>query len=128
MHQSVGRAGSPALFLSGGRYYESVSSTTPVSPPLRPTIADGFRSGMPWLLVGAACAFGLAVVSAPYAALIGLGLAAVALVRRRADAYAMFTIGFAVGIAILITLVIFKALTDSPSSGSDGGPGPGPRP
>ena len=119
LHQFMGRAGGPALFLSGERYGEGVS---------RPTIADGFRSGMPWLLGGAAFSFGLTIFSAPYAALIGLGLAAVALVRRRADAYAMFTIGFAIWIAVSIALVIFNALTEGPFPGSDGGPGPGPRP
>ena len=43
----------------------------------------------------------------PLAAAAGLGLVAVAWVRRRADAYAMFTIGFAVWLAVYIALAIF---------------------
>ena len=128
MHQCVGRAGSPALFLSGGRYSESVSNATPASPPLRPTIADGFRSGLPWLLGGAACAFGLTVFIPPLAALIGLGLAAVAWVRRRADAYAMFAIGFSIWLAVYIALAIFAVLTGGDSSGSITSYEPGLRP
>ena len=73
---------------------------------------------MPWLLVGAACAFGLTVFVPPLAALIGLGLAAVAWVRRRADGYAMFAIGFSIWLAVYIALAIFAALTAGDSSGS----------
>ena len=114
----MGRAGSPAIFLSDGRYSESVSNATPVSAPVRPTIADGFRSGLPWLLIGAICAFGLTVFVPVLAGAAGLGLVAVVLVRRRADAYGMFTIGFAVWIAIYIALAIFAALTAGDSSGT----------
>ena len=73
---------------------------------------------MPWLLVGAACAFGLTVFVPPLAALIGLGLAAVAWVRRRADGYAMFTIGFAIWLTVYIALAVFFLLTGGDSSGS----------
>ena len=83
---------------------------------------------MPWLLVGAACAFGLTVFVPPLAAAIGLGLAAVALVRRGANAYAMFAIGFAIWLAVYIALAIFVALTAGDSSGSSTSYDPGLRP
>ena len=83
---------------------------------------------MPWLLVGAACAFGLTVFVPPLAALIGLGLAAVAWVRRRADGYAMFTIGFAIWLAVYIALAVFFVLTGGDSSGSTTFHEPGLRP
>ena len=115
----MGRAGGPALLLSGERYSESVPSATPASPPSRPTVADGFRSGMPWLLVGAACAFGLTFFIPPLAAAAGLGLVAVAWVRRRADAYTVFAIGFSIWLAVYIALAVFAVLTpEGPGSDS----------
>ena len=125
MHQSVGRAGSPATLLSGGRYSESVSNATPTNPRVRPTIADGFRSGMPWLLVGAACAFVLTVFVPPLAVAIGLGLVGAALVRRRADGYGMFALGFAIWCAVYVALAVFAALTAGDSSGSSTSHDPG---
>ena len=84
-----------------------------------------FRSGMPWLLVGAACAFGLSIFVPPVAAAVGLGLVAVALVRRRADGYGMFTVGFVIWCAIYVALVIVSLLTEGPSSGSSSSYEPG---
>ena len=72
---------------------------------------------MPWLLVGAACAFVLTVFVPPVAGAVGLVLVAVALVRRRSDAYGMFAIGFAVWCAVYAALAVFAALTGDPSSG-----------
>ena len=83
---------------------------------------------MPWLLVGAACAFVLTVFVPPLAVAIGLGLVGSALARRRADAHAMFAIGFAVWIAVYIALAIFAALTAGDSSGSSTSYDPGLRP
>ena len=86
------------------------------------------RAGIPWLLIGAICAFVLTVFVPPVAAAAGLGLVAVALVRRRADAYGMFAAGFAVWIVIYIVLAIFAALTAGDSSGSSTSYDPGLRP
>lgn len=70
-----------------------------------------------WLLGGGACAFVLTVLVPPVALVAGLGLVAVALVRRRAGAYRMFTVGFAVWCAVYAGLAVFGALADGPSSG-----------
>ena len=94
----------------------------------RQAIADGFRSGMPWLLVGAACAFVLTVFVLPLAVAIGLGLGGAALVRRRADGYGMFALGFAVWCAAYVALAIILALTAGDSSGSITTYDPGLRP
>lgn len=77
---------------------------------------------MPWLLVGAACAFVLTIFVPPGAAAVGLVLTAVALVRRRVDAYAMFTIGFIVWCAVYAALAVFAMLTEGSSSGNSGWP------
>ena len=84
----------------------------------RQAIAGGFRSGWPWLLVGAACAYVLTVFVPPLAVAIGLGLVGAALVRRRADGYGMFASGFAVWCAVYVALAVFAALTAGDSSGS----------
>ena len=73
---------------------------------------------MPWLLVGAACAFVLTVFVPPLAVAIGLGLVGAALVRRRADGYGMFALGFAIWCAVYVALAIFFAFTAGDSSGS----------
>ena len=70
-----------------------------------------------WLLAGGVCGFVLTLFVPPVAAAVGLGLVAVALVRRRAGAYSVFTIGFAVWCAVYAALAVFGALTDGPSSG-----------
>ena len=54
----------------------------------------------------------------PLAVAIGLGLVGAALVRRRADAYGMFALGFAIWCAVFVALAIFAALTAGDSSGS----------
>ena len=105
-----------------------MSSATPASPPLRRIIADGFRSGLPWLLVGAACAFVLTVFIPPLAVAIGLGLVGAALVRRRADGFGMFALGFAIWCAAYVALAIFFAFTAGDSSGSITSYEPGLRP
>ena len=76
-----------------------------------------------WLLAGGVGAFIVTLVVPPVALAAGLALVAVALVRRRAGAYRMFTIGFAIWCAIYATLAVFAALTDDVSSGvaTDGG-------
>ena len=76
-----------------------------------------------WLLAGGAVAFVLKVLVPPVALAAGLALVVVALVRRRAGAYRMFTIGFAVWCAIYATLAGFAALGEAPGSGvaTDGG-------
>ena len=94
----------------------------------RQAIAGGFRSGWPWLLVGAACAFVLTVFVPPLAVAIGLGLVGAALVRRRADGYGMFASGFAVWCAVYVALAVFAALTAGDSSGSVTTYDPGLRP
>ena len=94
----------------------------------RQAIADGFRSGWPWILVGAACAFVLTVFVPPLAVAIGLGLVGAALVRRRADGYGMFALGFAVWCAAYVALAIILALTAGDSSGSITTYDPGLRP
>ena len=84
---------------------------------------------MPWLLVGAACAFGLTLFMPPLAAAAGLGLVAVAWVRRRADAYAVFAIGFSIWLAVYIALAVFAVLTpEGPGSDSFTSYEPGLRP
>ena len=76
-----------------------------------------------WLLAGGVGAFIVTLVVPPVALAAGLALVVVALVRRRAGAYRMFTIGFAIWCAIYATLAVFAALTDDVSSGvaTDGG-------
>ena len=95
---------------------------------MRPILADGFRLGLPWLLVGAACAFVLTVFVPPLAVAIGLGLFGVALVRRRADGFGMFALGFAIWCAVYVVLAIVLALTAGDSSGSITSHEPGLRP
>ena len=76
-----------------------------------------------WLLAGGAVAFVLTVLVPPVALAAGLALVVVALVRRRAGAYRVFTIGFAIWCAIYATLAVFAALGEDSSSGvaADGG-------
>ncbi len=76
-----------------------------------------------WLLAGGAVAFVLTVLVPPVALGAGLALVVVALVRRRAGAYRVFTIGFAIWCAIYATLAVFAALGEDSSSGvaTDGG-------
>ena len=76
-----------------------------------------------WLLAGGAVAFVLTVLVPPVALAAGLALVVVALVRRRAGAYRVFTIGFAIWCAIYATLAVFAALGEDSSSGvaTDGG-------
>ncbi len=71
-----------------------------------------------WLLGGGACAFVLTLFVPPVALGAVLGLVAVALVRRRAGAYSMFTVGFAVWCAVYAALAVFGALTEDSSSGA----------
>ena len=68
------------------------------------------------MVLGAVAALGLAVVPT-LAVTAGLGLAVVALVRRRHDAYKMFVIGFVIGCAVYVALAITVAYTSDPSSG-----------
>ena len=70
-----------------------------------------------WLLAGGAVAFVLTVLVPPVALTAGLALVVVALVRRRAGAYRVFTIGFAIWCAIYATLAVFAALGEDSSSG-----------
>ena len=78
-----------------------------------------------WLLAGGICAFVLTLLVPPVALAAVLALVAVALVRRRAGAYRVFTIGFAIWCAIYATLAVFAALDEDSSSGvsTDGGAG-----
>ena len=71
-----------------------------------------------WLLAGGAGAFVLTLFVPPVALGAVLSLVAVALVRRRAGAYSMFTVGFAVWCAVYAALAVFGALTDDSSSGA----------
>ena len=70
-----------------------------------------------WLLAGGVAAFIVTLVVPPVALAAGLALVVVALVRRRAGAYRMFTIGFAIWCAIYATLAVFAALGEDSSSG-----------
>ena len=70
-----------------------------------------------WLLAGGVGAFIVTLVVPPVALAAGLALVVVALVRRRAGAYRMFTIGFAIWCAIYATLAVFAALGEDSSSG-----------
>ncbi|GEM_PF-342385 len=76
-----------------------------------------------WVLAGGAGAFVLTLFVPPVALAAGLGLAAVALVRRRAGAFSMFTVGFAIWCAVYGGLAVFGALTDSAGSGVATGAG-----
>ena len=90
-------------------------------PPLRQSVNDLPGTAMPWLLCGAACGFGLTVLSLGLAVAAGFALFAVGMVRRRADAYGMFAIGFGFGFGAYMALAIFIFLLgDSPSSGEGG--------
>ncbi len=76
---------------------------------------------MPWLLCGAACGVGLTVLSIGLAVAAGFALFTVGMVRRRANAYGMFTIGFGLGFAAYMVLAIsISLLGDSPSFGEGG--------
>ena len=75
------------------------------------------------LLVGAACASGLAILMPPVLVL-GFGLLAVALLRRRVDAFAMFAVGFALVAVAYAVLAVINAATAGASSGSDQSPPP----
>ena len=82
---------------------------------------DRWRSvprGAPWLLVGSIGAFLLTFFVPPMAAAAGLVLVTVALVRRRADAYGMFTVGFVIWCAAYAVLVVIALLAAGSSSGS----------
>lgn len=82
------------------------------------------RSHVSWLAVGAVCGFGLTIVSLTFTVVIGLGLAVAGLVRRRADSYSAFVLGFAVGLAVYLALAALTALvSSSPTSGSRSGGG-----
>ncbi len=88
---------------------------------MRQSVHDLSGTAMRWLLFGAACGFGLTVLSPGLAVATGFALFAVGMVRRRADAYGMFTIGFGVGFAAYMALaVLIFLLGDSPSSGEGG--------
>ena len=90
-------------------------------PPLRQSVNDLSGTATPWLLCGAACGFGLTVLSPSLAVAVGFALFAVGMVRRRADAYGMFTIGFGFGFAAYMALAVSAFLLgDSPSFGEDG--------
>ena len=74
-------------------------------------IIDRSRSGTIWMFVGLACGAFLNNFS------LGLGiptvivLVVVALVRRRVDSYSQFAIGFILGLAVIVALVIRHGLT-----------------
>ncbi len=90
-------------------------------PTLKQSVNDLSGTAMPWLLCGAACGFGLTVLSLGLAVAGGFALFAVGMVRRRADAYGMFTIGFGCGFAAYMALAIsIFLLGDSPSFGEIG--------
>ena len=90
-------------------------------PPLRQSVNDLSGTAMPWLLCGAACGFGLTVLSLGLAVAAGFALFTVGIVRRRADAYGMFAIGFGLGLAAYMALAIsIFLLGDSPSFGEGG--------
>lgn len=76
-----------------------------------------------WLLAGGICAFALTLVVPPVALAAVLVLVAVALVRRRAGAYRVFTVGFAIWCAVYATLAVFAALGEDSSSGEDSSAG-----
>lgn len=59
---------------------------------------------VPWFLLGAACGFGLTTWFLSLAVAGGFVLFAVGLVRRRADSYGLFTIGFGLGFAAYMVL------------------------
>ncbi len=83
---------------------------------------DRSDTAMRWLLCGAACGFGLTVLSPGLAAFAGCALFAVGMLRRRVSAYGMFTFGVGLGFAAYIVLAIsIPLLGDSPSFG-EGGP------
>ncbi len=87
-------------------------------PPLRQFVNDRSATAMPWLLCGAACGFGLTVLSLSLAVAAGFALFAVGMVRRRSDAYGMFAFGFGLGFAAYMALAIsISLLGDSPSFG-----------
>lgn len=81
------------------------------------TIIDRSRSGMIWMLAGAACAFGVSIFR--ISPDIGLALVVVALVRRRVDSYSQFAIGFILGVALHTALAISQVFND-PGPGIDG--------
>ena len=81
-------------------------------------------SRVAWVLLGAACAFVLTAFVPPMAVAAGAGMGAVALVRRRADAYGLFTIAYTVWCAVYVALAVFAVLTEGNSSGSDQWPPP----
>ena len=68
------------------------------------------RSEVPWLLVAAAIGFFGTNFFPGFAFLVGFVLAAAALVRRRADAFGWFAVGFALGSALLMALALARHL------------------
>ena len=61
---------------------------------------------MPWLLFGAACGFGLTVFALSLTVFAGLALFTAGLIRRRADPFGLFTLGFGLGFAVYMALAI----------------------
>ena len=78
------------------------------------------RSEVPWLLVGTAIGFFATNFFPGFAVLVGFVLVAAALVRRRADAYGWFAVGFALGLALLVAMAFARHLTSTTGVGDSG--------